>query len=713
MKHEHIMSTPYLKFSVLTLAVMQACAMSAAAAAPDDQTLPEVVVTGAKVDAANRASVAGFSDTPLLDTPASVSVVTSAQLQELNVHNTTDAMRYDSSVSDSYNAVGYSEQFSIRGFELDNNYSYRKDGLEIPADTQIPLENKERIEVLKGLSGFQAGVAAPGGIIDYITKRPTDKPLRQITVEESERGTLYGAIDLGGRFEDTRFGYRINAAVERLRSYVVGADGNRKFISGAFDWQISPDALLQLDMDYQKKAQITAPGFQLIDNLYLPVVNPRTNLNDQPWSQPVQTTSSNIGLRFEYKLNADWHATIAANRHEFRRDDYTAFPEGCSAQNLDPGFCAGGGYDVWDYQSLGESKTPIAAQALLQGKLNTGAVHHELTFGASFFERKDKFGDDFYVLAGPSNIYVPVVVPEPVGTSGPVSQRRSDNERALFIQDVLTLSSNWKLHLGVRDAKVKRDEFVADDTPNAKTDNNFVLPNAALVYNPLDNVSVYGSYTEGLEHGGIAPFGTVNQNVALSPSTSRQYELGVKAELTPDLMLAAALFQIRKGLEYTDDTNTYVRNGEAQNRGIEVSAQGRLTRDLMLGFSATALNTKQEGTGQADLDGKRIDDVPAFKSSVYLDYAVPQVPGLKVNGTWQYTSKKAFNPDNSVFVSGYHVFNAGAAYATTVAAMPTVFRANVDNLFDKSYWRDVTPEEGGYLFPGAPRTFRISATVNF
>ena len=76
-------------------------------------------------------------------------------------------------LSDAYNAVGYAEQFSIRGFKLDNASSYRKDGLAISADAQIPLENKERLEVLKGLSGLQAGVAAPGGIVNYVTKRPT------------------------------------------------------------------------------------------------------------------------------------------------------------------------------------------------------------------------------------------------------------------------------------------------------------------------------------------------------------------------------------------------------------------------------------------------------------------------------------------------------------------------------------------------------------
>ena len=172
--------------------------------------MAEVVVTASKAPAAKRASVGGFSDAPLLQTPASVTVISQKDMQDLQIRNLSDAVKLDTSINDAYNAVGYAEQFSIRGFKLDNNSSYRKDGVAIPGDTQIPLENKERIEVLKGLAGLQAGVAAPGGVIDFIVKRPTAAPLRTVTVETRERGTLYGAVDLGGRLEDTRFGYRVN-----------------------------------------------------------------------------------------------------------------------------------------------------------------------------------------------------------------------------------------------------------------------------------------------------------------------------------------------------------------------------------------------------------------------------------------------------------------------------------------------------------------------
>src|SRR5471030_3132685 len=142
------MPTPNFAISAVTLAVLQAFstyvraddAAPTAATAAADQALPEVIVN-AKAPVA-RAAIAGFADTPLMQTPASVSVLTLQQMQDRDIHSTTDAARYDASLSDSYNAVGYSEQFSIRGFDLDNESSYRKDGMAISADTQIPLETR-------------------------------------------------------------------------------------------------------------------------------------------------------------------------------------------------------------------------------------------------------------------------------------------------------------------------------------------------------------------------------------------------------------------------------------------------------------------------------------------------------------------------------------------------------------------------------------------
>jgi len=717
------MPTPNLSVSLLTLAIAQAFAApafaldTAAADAADTPSMAEVVVTASKTPAAKRASVGGFSDAALLETPAAVTVISQQQLQNLQIRNASEAVRLDASINDAYNAVGYAEQFSIRGFKLDNNSSYRKDGVAIPGDTQIPLENKERIEVLKGLSGLQAGVAAPGGVIDFIVKRPTSAPLRTVTLEARERGTLYGAVDLGGRLEDPRFGYRINVAAERLRSYIKGADGNRKFISGAFDWQISPKALLQLDADYQDKAQATAPGFQLLGNTTLPThVSADTMLNLQPWTRPVETITSNLGLRFQYAFDDNWHATLSANQHSFKRDDYTAFPYGCSSENLFPGFCSNGDYDVYDYRSLGETKKPLSAQAMIQGKFATGSVRHALTAGLSTFRRKDRAGLYVYDYAGVSNIYHPLIVEPSSGVQGPVRLTRNDRENSAFVQDIISLTPGWTLHAGLRHVSVDGYQYVLKADPSVaevRASHDFVLPNLALVYNVFDNVAVYGAYSQGMEHGGTADRKAANANEELSPSRSKQIEFGVKADLTPDFMVAASLFQIRKGLEFQNEASYFVRAGQAQHRGLELSAQGKATPDLTLGVSATLLNSRQSDTGEASLDGKRVPNVPAFKSNVHADYRVQQVAGLSVNGNWEYAGKKAFQYNNATFVPSYHVFSLGAAYATRVAGQQTTLRATVNNVFDKFYWRDATPESDGYLYPGASRTLRVSAQFDF
>ncbi|GGY16248.1 TonB-dependent siderophore receptor [Massilia dura] len=695
-------------FAVSAAALAIAQAFPALAQQATEPAMTEVVVTAVR-GTADRASVAGFSDTPLLQTPASVSVITREQMQNLNIGSTTDAARYDASISDAYNAVGYAEQFSIRGFKLDNASSYRKDGLAISADTQIPLENKESIEVLKGLAGLTAGIAAPGGIVNYTTKRPTSTTLRSVLFGVSERGTLRGSVDLGGRFEDRRFGYRVNVAGERLRSYVDGADGRRSFISGAFDWQISPQALLQVDADYQKKSQVSAPGFQLINGVALPDVAADTLLNDQPWSYPVATESMNLGARFQYQLAQDWKIEVKANRHVFRRDDYTAFPYGCSAQELYPGFCGNGDYDVYDYRSLGEEKKPLAAQAMLQGRFVTGALSHELSAGFSYFGNKESWGDDVYEYAGTSNIYRPVVVaPRSDLETGPASVRRKDNERALFVQDIVGLTAELKLHAGARYVKLKRDELGV-----APAEGSFWVPNASLVYSPRSDLALYASYARGLEHGGIAPMETTNEDRALAPSKSKQVEIGAKA-LVEGISLTAAVFQIEKGLEYIDATNTFVRNGQAQHRGVEFAAQGKLTREMTVGASVAALNTKQSGTGQSIYDGKRVTNVPALRSTVFAEYAV--TPGFKVNGDWQFAGKKAFDEENTVFVPKYHLLNVGTSYVARIgggSGMPLVLRAQVRNALDKFYWRDVTPDLGGYLIPGLGRTFRVSAQLDF
>lgn len=707
---------------MLAVACAYAPAALAQAADDSDNALPEVVVTSASTDGvARRASIGSFPESSLLETPASVNVITQEQMQDRSVRSATDAVKWDASVQNSYNAVGLADWFAIRGFVLDQGANYRKDGMVILAQARVPMENKERIEILKGLAGLQAGIAASGGMLNYVTKRPTDAPLRSATFEVRERGTVYGAVDLGGRSEDGVFGYRINAAAEDIKSYVDGSTGNRNFISGAFDFRLSERALLQLDLDYQHKSQLTVPGFQLLGpEQRIPTgIRAKQMLNDQSWSRPVVDDSYNLGVKFDYALNDDWRTILQANQSTLHRDDAVTLPSGCQAQGLIVGYCSDGGYSMYDLRRKNDKRSITTTQALLQGNFTTGGVRHELTTGVSTLNRRDHFADYVFNYVGESNIYNPVYYDNfALADVNPVHLRRKDEERAIFVQDVMALTDQLRLHAGVRYVQLKRDQFNASGETTRRTDDDFVLPSVALLYNLQPSLAVYGSYSQGLEPGGTAPTGTTNAEIIMDPSRSKQLELGVKADVTRDVSLSAAVFQIKRHHEYVDATPTYVINGTQVNRGLEFAAQGRLTRDWMLGASFTALQAKAEGTDDARIEGKQVGNVPRFKSAVYSEYAWPSLPALKLNATWLYSSSKNFAPNNEIAalnrkVEGYHVLNLGARYTAKLGNTATTFRAGVDNVFNKFYWGDASSAFGGYLIPGAPRVFRVSAQIDF
>lgn len=727
-------SPSHPRYSLLALAIAQAFVFASSAHAQTaDNVLPAVTVVSGSATSAGLAGVGSFSDTPLREVPASISVITHEQMQDRSIRSATDAVIYDASVQNSYNAVGLADMFAVRGYVLDFGSSYRKDGMPILAHSMIPMENKERFEILKGIAGLQSGIASAGGILNYVTKRPTDVPLRSVTLEASERGTMYGALDLGGRSDDKRFGYRINAAAADIKSYVKGSNGDREFFAGAFDWRLSPKALLQVDFDYHHKSQLTVPGYQLLGpgNVIPTNVSAKTMLNNQSWSLPVTDDTNNIGMKFDYELNDNWRTSLQVNKFTLRRDDAVALASGCGNANqaaIDPaylppagcgntyvGYNANGDFAVYDLRRDNDKRSVLSTQALLQGKFATGAIKHDLTIGTATANRRDSFADYLYVFKGYSNIYSSVPLPTTLGPAKPVSLRRKDDERSFFTQDILSLTDRLKLHAGLRYTQLERDQFNAAGTRTRHTDDGFALPSAALVFSPQPNWSVYGSYAEGLEAGGEAPDGTSNAGMVMDPTKSRQFEVGIKADLSSDISVAAALFHIKRTNEYINSANTYGVAGDAIHRGLELSAQGKATRNLTVGASITALEATTEDTGDSKIEGQRVGNVPKYRSAIYMDYALPQMPNLKFNGTWIYSSSKVFAPNRDLRkdIDGYHVLNVGAQYKTKVSGTKTTLRFGIDNVFDKFYWGDASNAFGGYLIPGAPRVFKLSAQFDF
>ncbi|MDT3716090.1 TonB-dependent siderophore receptor [Pseudomonas soli] len=663
---------------------------------------------------AREAQVGGLHSASLLDTPAAVSVFSRQLLDDRQVRKLSEVLQSDASVGESYAPIGYYENFNVRGFELNAASSYRVNGQTIAGEQNVALENKQQVELLKGLSGLQSGVSEPGGLVNYVTKRPED--VRSMSVSSNEQGERYLATDLGGWFgAERQLGLRANLAHEDIRSYVDHADGKRDFASVALDWQINPNAVLELDAEYQHREQYSVPGYQLLGGNQLPHgVDPKDHLAWQSWAKPVQNDSLNLGGRFKYQFNDNWNGTLSASRSKVVIDDYSAFAWGSSEGSY---FGSNGDYDIYDFRSPDDTRRIDEAQAMLDGRFDALGVSHELTVGTSAQRRTLDQRPGYNEWRGTGNIHTgaPAVEPsdKPIGSS----ERRLDSRQyGLFFSDRITFNDNWQTVIGAREVRLDEKTWDQNGVAGRHTRQYQLLPNAALIYKPQPDTTLYASYAKGLSSGGTAPWYASNAFEILAPTLSRQLEVGIKRDWQ-GMSFSAALFQIRQAYQYArpDGTPapTYVQSGQQKNTGLELGASGWATSNLQIQASAAVIRARVQNSDTAAYEGHQAINVPRLRAALQADYALP-VPGLALLGGARYSASKYASSAGNVEVGGYTVFNIGSRYRTNIGGYDTVLRLTVDNVLDKRYWRDVGDYLGdNYLFQGAPRTARLSASVSF
>ena len=669
---------------------------------------------------ADTALVGGFNEAPLLDTPASITVINAALIKDQQARLLSEVLRNDASVGESYAPIGYYENFVVRGFSLNAASSYKINGRTITGEQNVALENKQQVEVLKGLAGLQSGISEPSGVINYVTKRPQD--VRSVTVSTDDRGSGYIATDVGGWFgSEQQFGLRANVAHEDLNSYVEHANGQRDFVSLAFDWNISPDAVLQLDAEYQNKQQRSVPGYQLLGGTEVPQgASPKKLLGHQSGGKQVAIDSLNLNGKFEYRFSDQWKGNISAARSKVVIDDYSSFAWGCyyvSTCNANT-FSPEGDYDIYDYRSPDDTRRDDEIQAAMTGLFDTAGLGHELTFGTSAFRRVIDKRDSVNEYIGSGNIHQDAPSFSPTDKPLNDSHRNLDSRQyGLFVTDRIRFNEQWQTILGGREVRLDEKAFDKQGNQARHTQQYVFLPQASLIYKPVENVSLYTSYSKGLSLGGTAPWFASNSSDTLAPTTSRQIEAGVKYDWRR-ISFAAAVFQTRQAYQYSRPDGagnfTYMQQGQQKNTGLELSANGWATDRLQIATSVAAIRARVSGSGTPDYEGHQAINVPKLRASLYADYALPWVNGLAVLGGVQYSAKKYANRNGNVEVGDYAVVNVGSRYTTKVDGYETVFRLSVDNLFDKRYWRDAGEYMGDdYLFQGAPLTARLSASVNF
>ncbi|HWP19346.1 MAG TPA: TonB-dependent siderophore receptor [Burkholderiaceae bacterium] len=686
-----------------------------AVAQPAD-ALPAVTVRGQD---APPAQVSGFGNVPLARTPMQAQVWSQDQLKDRGATRLSDLVNQDASISDAYNSQGYWDFLSMRGYVLDNRFNYRRDGLPINAETSIPLDNKAAVEVLKGTSGIQAGTSAPGGLVNHVVKRP-DGRVRSMELGWRGKGSLGFAADIGERFgHDDRFGLRVNAAYEHLDTPLHNDTGHRRLLAVAGDWRIAPGTLLEAEVESSRRSQPSQPGFSLLGDRLPSPVNPRINLNNQSWSQPVVMDGLTASVRLRQEITPDWSITAHYATQRLETDDRLAYPFGCSAADQYDRYCADGSFDYYEYVSDNERRRTHAFDLHADARLQWAGMTHQVTAGVLVSRFKSRLEDQIYSWAGTGTVDGNTQVPPSAGDPYP-NTNRTERSTEFYVRDAIQIAPAWQAWVGLRHTRLQRESVLtsAGDDGFEPTDyrQSFTTPWFALSHEVAPGHVVYGSWGRGTESD-VVPNRSyyTNRGQALPAMKSRQIELGWKARPSAAWSWDVAVFDIKRPVAGDldggctgDDPCTRRFDGDAHHRGVEAGVnlrQGAWT----VGASAMWLRARREGSADASLNGKRPVNVPEHTFKASAEYRVPTVDGLRLAAAMVHEGERMVLQDNSIHIPSWTRFDLGLAWQQRRGGTTLTWRAGIDNVTDKRAWRE-SPFQFGhvYLYPLAPRTFRVS-----
>jgi iron complex outermembrane receptor protein len=709
--------------------------------AQSETQLSPVVVTGEKgtgyvAKGAMIGGPGGTEEVELKDIPASINVITKDLLDDRQVKLISEAVRTDASIGDYYATIGYYENLSIRGFPLDLATSFRINGMAVTGEQNFAFENKDRVEILKGVSAMQAGASSPGGLINLVTKRPKD--VMSATVGTGERGTAYAAVDYGTFLNNEKsLGIRINAAHENIKPFIKGAEGKRDFASIAVDAKISNKTLIQFDFEYQDKSQKGVPGLMLFgDNSIksLPTGIPADiQLSRYNWVLPTEIKAINSGLRLDHEISNNLNLTTNLSRSEIRINDRLAYPYGCStaanSDNWSSTFCSDGSFDVYDFRSDGELRRTDQIQFGLNGKYSLGDYQHKWTLSftnlnRSIFKGKSIYGDANGYAQGTDTLNFSQSIGPSSAQMGPVRKNQELIQNSILFHDHIKIRDKFNLYLGYKLLQMDQSQYADSGSLNSAYKKLWSLPQVGINYAISSKLSNYISYSEGVEPGTIPLSDSFINTAILQPKKTKQVEAGSRYLVNDKSIVGLSIFQMERPNEYASTPisgtkKTLIQDGKVQHTGIEANMTYQATNRLNLISSAIYMKAKQMNGNSLDYlgnspNGSQAIGIPNWKGVIFADYLIPNHEKFSVQGGWTYVSSRGVTLDNSIKAPGYHKFDAGLKYQDKAGNSKATYRLHVENVFDKFYWRDVSQTFGSNtVYPGIPRIFRATATFDF
>lgn len=675
---------------------------------------------GGQVARGGRAGILGTHDA--METPFSITSYTNQLIEDRQARSVGEVLQNDPTVRVARGFGNFQESYFIRGFIL-NSDDVAYNGLYSLLPRQfIATELFERVEVLRGASAFLTGAnpggGGLGGAINLLPKRAPNEPLNRVTVSTGSGGQGRVAADIARRFgPDGATGIRVNAA---LRDGGTGIDDEKASLglaSVGLDWR-SRDVRLSGDLGYQdNRLKRTRPNVTLGAVGAVPAAPDAASNFAQPWSY-----SNERDLFGTFR--GEWDITPAATAwaaYGLRRSK-----EANSLANLTVTDAASGAGTTSRFDNTRKDQVDTGELGL-RGKLRTGSIGHEWVLAANWFrlDTKNAFAFGFAPLA--TNLYAPTARAQPAfaptdlfgGNLAAPGLTGRTRLASLAVGDTLSLLDDRLLvTLGLRHQQLRIESFAFTGAALSDYDASRTSPALGLVWKASRQLSVYANAIEGLTQGETAPstaggVPVANAGQALAPYVSRQKEVGVKLD-AGRIGGGLALFSTTRPRAFVNAANVFGAGGEDRHTGVEATVYGEPVRGVRLLGGVTWLDARQRSTGSAATEGHRVIGVPRLQATLGAEWEVAGVRGLALDGRLVHTGSSYADDANTLLVPGWTRLDLGARYLMDVGGRLLTLRARIDNVANRNHWASVGGFPGaGYLVAGAPRTFTLSASVDF
>ena len=650
-------------------------------------TLATTQVTGAQETAtsrlegyvATRSATGTKTDTPLIETPQTISVVGANEINIRKAQNLMDVLGYTAGVAWSSGAFNNTTDiFQIRGF---SGSEVKLDGKRSMANVfagTIEPYGVERIEVLKGAASLLYGANSPGGIINAVTKRPTTESIAEVGLELGSFNRKQVTVDLAGALPETNdWSYRLTVLERESNSFIDHVPDDKTYIAPALKWQISADTSLTLLSHYQKKATVRT-GFVPIEGSLLPNPNgklPRNFFNGEPGQDADITENTSVAYFFEHRFTDQLSVHHSSNYTEADVEKTATFSWGLqddkrTIQNR-------------LLQQRKDNSSVISSDSYINYRLPGENVSHNIIAGfeVSHLEHQTK---SYGRALGGLDMYAPVYG-KAIGEAKADDWSWQDKTgiASLYLQDQIKWQDKWLLLVGLRQEWFEfTGGLTFPNTYDEKEKTDALTGNAGLVYLADNGLAPFISYSQSFEFQSGKSF----SQERFKPTEGEQIEAGIRYQ--PDhegWLLSATTYQlVQSNVTTTDPSNPNfeIQTGEVTSKGVEIEFKGQLTDYLQLTSAYSYTDARNTKTNIPEDLNLRNHAVPYNQLSLWADYQLTSfdLPGLTLGAGVRYVGA-TLTRDRQHEVAAFTIIDAMLSYQHSGWR----YALNVSNLTDKTY----------------------------